>query len=162
MSEVIMPLRALSHFLDISKVPYRSYNHPPTYSAQDTARLMHISGHEVAKTVILRLDGRLVMAVLPACEMVDLDKFHDMAGAMWVELADEDDLEHIAPLCDAGSIPPIGNLFGLPVYVSVSLALDETIAFNAGNHTEEIRMYFRDFERLVQPRVMDFSRAHWQ
>ena len=157
-----MPLRALSHFLDISKVPYRSYNHPPTYSAQDTARLMHISGHEVAKTVILRLDGRLVMAVLPACEMVDLDKFHDMAGAMWVELVDEDDLEHIAPLCDAGSIPPIGNLFGLPVYVSVSLALDETIAFNAGNHTEEIRMYFRDFERLVQPRVMDFSRAHWQ
>jgi Ala-tRNA(Pro) deacylase len=155
-----MPLRALSQFLDISKVPYRSYNHPPTYTAQDTARLMHISGHEVAKTVILRLDGRLVMAVLPACEMVDLDKFQEMTGALWVELADEDDLEHIAPLCDAGSIPPIGNLFGLPVYVSVTLTVDEIIAFNAGNHTEEIRMYFRDFERLVQPQIMDFSRVH--
>ena len=155
-----MPLRALSQFLDLSNVAYRSYNHPPTYSAQETAHLMHISGHDLAKAVILRLDGRLVMAVLPACEKIDLTVFRELTGALWVELADEEEVEHLAPLCDAGSIPPIGNLFGLPVYVSVSLTRDEIIAFSAGNHTEEIRMYYADFERLVQPQIMDFSRIH--
>ena len=76
--------------------PYRCYNHPPTYTAQETAHVMHISGHEVAKTVILRVDGRLVMAVLPACEMVDLDRFKEGAGALWVELADEGEFEKLA------------------------------------------------------------------
>jgi Ala-tRNA(Pro) deacylase len=155
-----MPLRALDQFLSLYNVPYRSYNHEPTYTAQDTARSLHISGHEVAKSVILRMDGRLVIAVLPACEMVDLTKFRDMTDSLWVELANEEDLAHIAPLCDVGCIPPIGNLFGLPVYVSTSLTRDEVIAFNAGNHTEEIRMFYRDFEKLVQPRIMDFSRVH--
>ena len=155
-----MPLRALSQFLSLSQVPYRSYNHPPTFGAQRTASNMHISGHEVAKTVILRVDGRLVMAVLPACEMIDLKLFRELTGAVIVELASEKDMERIAPLCDTGSIPPVGNLFGLPVYVSTSLTEDESIAFNAGNHTEDIRMYYRDFEYLVQPRVMSFTRIH--
>lgn len=155
-----MPLRALTHFLDLAKVPYRSYNHPPTFTAQETAHEMHISGHEVAKTVILRVDGRLEMAVLPACEWIDLDRFRELTGAMWVELANEDDMAQLAPLCDRGSIPPVGNLFGLPVYVSSTLTEDEIIAFNAGNHTEEIRMFYRDFEYLVQPRILDFSVIH--
>ena len=155
-----MPIRTLRQFLDLSDIPYRCYNQPPTYSAPDTAHVMHISGHEVAKTVILRMDGRLVMAVLPACEMVDLKRFKEGAGALWVELADESEIEKLAPLCDAGSIPPIGNLFGLPVYVSTSLTEDEVIAFSAGNHTEEIRMSYRDFEYLVQPRIMDFTVYH--
>lgn len=155
-----MPIRALSQFLDLQNIPYRCYNHPPTYTAQDTAHVLHESGHNVAKTVILRVDGRLVMAVLPACEMIDLERFKEMTGALWVELADEQEIEKLAPLCDKGSIPPIGNLFGLPVYVSTSLTLDEVIAFTAGSHTEEIRMFYRDFEYLVQPQIMDFTKYH--
>lgn len=155
-----MPVRPLRHFLDLSNVPYRAYNHPPTFTAQETAHLMHISGYEVAKTVVLRIDGRFALAVLAACEQIDLKRFASQVGATLVELASEHDMELLAPYCDKGSIPPIGNLFGLPVYVSTTLTRDEIIAFNAGNHTEDIRMYYRDFERLVQPRIMDFSQPH--
>jgi len=155
-----MPVRALRQFLDLQNVPYRCYNHIPTFTAQHEAHAMHISGHDVAKTVILRLDGRLVMAVLPACERIDLARFREQTGAVWVELAAESDLEKIAPLCDSGSIPPVGNLFGLPVYVSTTLTEDEVIAFNAGSHTEDIVMFYRDFEYLVQPQIMDFTTFH--
>ena len=153
-----MPVRSLRQFLDIQNIPYRCYNHVPTYTAQEEAHVMHISGHEVAKSVLLRVDDRLVLAVLPACEKVDLYRFKEMCGAVWnVELADEAEMQKLAPLCDAGSLPPIGNLFGLPVYVSTTLARDEVIAFNAGSHTEDIVMFYRDFEYLVQPHIMDFT-----
>ena len=155
-----MPLRALGQFLKLSNIPYRAYNHPPTYTAQDTAHVMHISGYEVAKAVILKVDDRFVMAVLAACEQIDLDRFREQTGALWVELADEAEMAKIAPLCDQGSIPPVGNLFGLPVYVSIALTKDDVISFNAGNHTEEIRMSYSDFEQLVQPRIMDFAQYH--
>ena len=157
-----MPLRALSHFLDSSNAPYRSYNHAPTYTAQDTAHQIHQSGYEVAKSVLLKADGRLVLAVLPACERIDLNRFCALAGVKHVQLASEDEMVLVAPLCDTGSIPPVGNLFGLPVYVATSLTRDEVIAFNAGNHTEEVRMFYRHFEELVQPRVMDFSFRPWE
>lgn len=155
-----MPVRPLRHFLDLCDVPYRAYNHPPTFTAQETAHELHISGYEVAKTVILKVDGRFVMAVLAACEQIDLNRFRSQVDATLVELATEKDMELLAPYCDKGSIPPIGNLFGLPVYVSTTLTKDEIIAFNAGNHTEDIRMFYRDFEALVQPRIMDFSYVH--
>ena len=88
-----MPVRPLRHFLDLSEVPYRAYNHPPTYTAQETAHEMHISGYEVAKTVILRVDGRFVMAVLAACEHVNLNRFRTQVDATLVELASEEDAE---------------------------------------------------------------------
>lgn len=155
-----MPIRALSNFLDSNNISYNCYNHKPTYTAQETAETLHVTGHELAKTVILKVDGRLVMAVLPACEQIDLYRFRQQAGARSVKLAAENDFAHIAPLCDQGSIPPIGNLFGLEVFVSTTLAEDEVISFNAGSHTEDIRMSYIDFERLVQPRLMPFTDIH--
>lgn len=154
-----MPVRALIHFLDSRNVRYRCYNHPPAYTAQETAHAVHVTGHDVAKTVLLRLDERLVLAVLPACEQIELDRFARLAGASHASLADEDEMAAVAPMCDPGCVPPIGNLFGLPVYVSTALAEDEVIAFCGGTHTDVIRMAYSDFEQLVQPRVMPFSQA---
>ncbi len=155
-----MPIRALSNFLDSNNISYNCYNHKPPYTAQETAETLHVTGHELAKTVILKVDGRLVMAVLPACEQIDLNRFLEQAGARSVTLAAENDFAQIAPLCDQGSIPPIGNLFGLEVFVSTTLAEDEIISFSAGSHTEDIRMSYIDFERLVQPRLMSFTDVH--
>ena len=152
-----MPIRTLDELLDSRNIPFRSYNHPPTYTAQETAEVLHVTGYEVAKSVVLKVDNRFVITVLPACQRVDLESFRQKMGAKTVELATENELQSIAPMCDRGSIPPIGNLFGLPVYVSTSLAEDEVISFSGGTHTEDIRMSFRDFEWLVQPQLMDFT-----
>ena len=153
-----MPIRILDHLLDTRNIHYRSYNHPPTFTAQETAEVLHTTGYEVAKSVVLKVDHRFVIAVLSACEQVDLKRFRHQIDARTIRLATEEELESIAPLCDRGSIPPIGNLFGLPVYVSNSLAEDDVISFSAGTHTEDIRMSFDDFAWLVQPQLMNFTR----
>ena len=54
-------------------------------------------------------------------------------------------------------MPPFGNLYGMEVFVAESLAEDEEIAFNAGSHTELIKMAYNDFERLVKPKIERFS-----
>jgi len=154
-----MPIRILDNLLNSRNIPYRSFNHPPTYTAQETAQVLHTSGYEVAKSVVLKIDDRFVIAVLPACQQIDLDHFKQQVDVKNVRLATENELQFIAPLCDRGSIPPIGNLFGLPVYVATSLARDEVISFSAGTHTEDIRMSFDDFLWLVQPQLMNFT-AH--
>ena len=117
----------------------------------------HIPGRELAKTVIVDSDGETAMAVLPGSQKVDLPLLRDALGAERVSLVREAAFRDRFPECDLGAMPPFGNLYGMKVYVADSLTEDEVIAFNAGSHTELVRMAYRDFERLVQPRVIRFA-----
>lgn len=146
-----MPARRLKEFLDHEGVAYTSIAHMPTYTAQETAQAAHVPGKDFAKTVMVYMDGRLAMVVLPASEKLDLARLKTAAAAKHVRLAHEHDFEREFPGCEAGAMPPFGNLYGMPVYVAETLAADESIAFNAGTHAELISMRYRDFERLVRP-----------
>jgi Ala-tRNA(Pro) deacylase len=152
-----MPLRKLREFLDQSGVKYVSMSHSEAYTAQEIAASAHVPGKELAKTVMVKLDGKMAMAVLPASYKVDFAKLKAAAGAQKVELAPEEDFKDLFEGCDVGAMPPFGNLYEMDVYVSESLAEEEKIAFNAGSHTELISLSFSDFERLVKPRMAGFS-----
>jgi Ala-tRNA(Pro) deacylase len=152
-----MPATKLKQFLDRNNVPYLTIAHSPAYTAQQIAQVAHVSGRELAKTVILKIDGGLAMAVLPATHHVDLELLRDSLDARTVELAHEVDFETAFPGCELGAMPPFGNLWHVPVYVAEALAEDEQIAFNAGTHTELIQMAYVDFERLVKPRVLHLA-----
>jgi Ala-tRNA(Pro) deacylase len=151
-----MPVPALTNFLDQHKVKYAIIPHSPAFSAQQIAARAHISGKELAKTVILKVDGRLAMAVLPASQKVDLGELRQAIG--WnIEIAQEEEFRSRFPECDLGAMPPFGNLYDMDVYVADSLAEDEEIAFNAGSFTELVQLAYQDFERLVRPRVLHFG-----
>lgn len=152
-----MPLARLCAFLDANRVDYTLLRHPRAYTAQEVAASAHIPGREIAKTVMVRLNGIMVMVVLPAGYQIDFDVLRELTGATTLELASEADFQDLFPHCETGAMPPFGNLYGMDVYVAESLAGDETIAFNAGTHTELVQMKYADFERLVQPRVLRFS-----
>ncbi|MFH1277893.1 MAG: YbaK/EbsC family protein [Candidatus Eisenbacteria bacterium] len=154
-----MPARKLKEFLDRNKVKYVTVVHSPAYTAQEVAASAHVRGKEMAKTVIVKIDGRLAMAVLPAAQKVDVEKLRDATGAGHVLLASERDFEDAFPGCELGAMPPFGNLYDMDVYVATRLAEDDEIVFNAGTHTELVRMKFADFERLVKPKVMRLSVA---
>jgi Ala-tRNA(Pro) deacylase len=142
------------------KIPYRLIHHPDVYSASELAASIHIPGREVAKAVIVRVDGRYAMAVLPAHLQLDLDRFGQLIGEgrySLFSLAEERELEKLFPDCALGATPPLGNLYGLPVYVDVCLAQEPIIFFAAGSHHETIEMRFNDFERLVHPMVGYFA-----
>ncbi len=153
-----MPEKKLKDFLSREKVKYISIYHSPAYTAQEIAALAHIPGKELAKTVMVKLDGKMAMAVLPASYRVDLDLLKQASGARKAELASEEEFQNCFPDCEVGAMPPFGNLYGVKVYAAQSLAEDETIAFNAGTHSELIRMAYKDFERLAQPEVVKFSK----
>jgi Ala-tRNA(Pro) deacylase len=155
-----MPLNKVKAFLDIHGTKYIVISHSKAYTAQGIAAIAHISGRELAKTVIVKLDGDLAMAVLPASFQVDLEELRRHTGVRTAELASEREFKQYFPDCETGAMPPFGNLYSIPVYVDATLTEDREIAFNAGSHYELIRMAFKDFERLVKPEVMDFSSAH--
>ena len=152
-----MPVKKLKAFLDKEKVKYVSIVHSPAYTAQEVAASAHITGKELAKTVIVQLDGEMAMAVLPANRKIILQDLREVTGADQVKFVPEDRFKQLFPDCDTGAMPPFGNLYGMEVFVAASLTENETIAFNAGSHTEVIKLAFKDFERLVRPNVLSFT-----
>jgi Ala-tRNA(Pro) deacylase len=152
-----MPLNKVRAFLDTHGTKYVVISHSKAYTAQGIAAISHISGRTLAKTVIVKLDGDLAMAVLPACYQVDLEALRAATGVRTAELATEREFKQFFPDCETGAMPPFGNLYSIPVYVDEALAEDREIAFNAGSHYELIKMSYRDFDRLVKPEVMEFA-----
>jgi len=152
-----MPLNQLRAFLDQHHIRYVVISHSKAYTAQGIAALAHISGKELAKTVILKLDGALGMAVLPASYQVDLGAIKAATGVQAAELASEHEFKQHFPDCETGAMPPFGNLYGIPVYVDETLTEDQEIAFNAGSHNELIRLSYNDFAQLVKPLVLNFA-----
>src|SRR3990172_6623236 len=155
--EIVMPAKRLKEFLDGHQVKYVAMMHSPAYTAQQIAASAHVPGKELAKTVIVRIDGKMAMAVLPASFKVNFERLRAAAGPERVELASEKEFQDAFPGCEVGAMPPFGNLYGMEVYASQALAEDEEIAFNAGSHTELIRLSYKDFEELASPRVAKIS-----
>lgn len=153
-----MPVKKLKEFLDSHGVKYVSMIHSTAYTAQEIAAASHIRGRELAKTVILKISGKMAMAVLPASYKVDIDVLKKHSGAEKVELATEDEFKDRFPGCELGAMPPFGNLYDMEVYVAEKLKENEEIAFNAGSHSELIKVSYKDFEKLVKPKVLRFSR----
>lgn len=152
-----MPVEKLKRFLAEEGVEFETLPHEAAYTAQEVAASAHVPGKELAKTVMVKIDGAMAMVVLPADDRVDLDLVREAAEAGEVELADEDEFAGLFPSCEPGAMPPFGNLWGMEVFADPRLAEDEKIAFNAGTHTELVRLTYTDFERLVGPRVANVS-----
>lgn len=152
-----MIARKIKDFLQKNGVSYDVIRHPVSYTAQETAEVAHISGTRLAKTVIINIDGDMAMAVLPANQRVILQDIREITGADDVRFASEDEFEGMFSGCETGAMPPFGNLYGMEVFVSPSLAAQKDIIFNAGTHRDLIKMSYADFERLVQPQVLSFT-----
>jgi Ala-tRNA(Pro) deacylase len=152
--EVAMPVKKLKEHLDSNHIEYVTINHSLAYTAQRIAASAHISGEKIAKTVVLKVDGKMMMAVLPASCRISLDLFRSTINALEIEISSEKEFSASFPECEVGAMPPFGNLYGMAVYVDERLTQDEEIAFNAGSHRELIKLAYRDFERLVKPKIV--------
>lgn len=152
-----MPVQRLREFLDKNNVRYVVITHSRAYTAAGIAAITHIPGNEIAKTVMVRVDGELAMAVIPASRHVDLTALRSAIGAKNVSLVTEKEFESTFPDCEVGAMPPFGALYGLPVYVDEKLSKDLEIAFNAGSHRELVRLAYKDFDRLQHPKVMPIA-----
>lgn len=155
-----MSLSKLREFLDSHNIKYLVISHSLAYTAQGVAALAHVSGKKLAKTVIVKIDGNLAMAVIPASEHVDLDKLRSLTAAKTIEIASEREFKDAFPDCETGAMSPFGNLYDMAVYADTSLAQQEEITFSAGSHRELVRMRWADMARLVNPRVDMLAYRH--
>lgn len=150
-----MPARLKSH-LDDAHVAYTPVPHVPTSGSQYSAMVLHVPGKEVAKTVVLHAGKKNLLAVLPASYHINLKKLTDIIGSP-VELLEERQYARLFPDCEPGAVPPFGELYHLPVYFDKALAEDPEIIFNAGTHSDAIRMSNMDFLHLAKPRICTFA-----
>jgi len=151
---MFMPiLKKLKELFEQAQVPYEVFNHALAYTAQEIAAKQHVSGNEIAKVVMLEVDGSLVMAVIAGNHKISLDEVRAGLGAGHVRLATEDEFISRFPGCEIGAMPPFGNLFGINVIVDPELEKDKYIYFNAGNHVQTVRLAYKDFAALVKPQI---------
>lgn len=151
-----MPVKKLKEFLDNHKVKYVSMSHSPAFTSQEIAAAAHVSGRQLAKTVIVKAGDHLAMVVIPANDQVNFTKLADITGTSSVDLASESEFKDKFAGCEVGAMPPFGNLYDMPVFISSELSKQDHIMFNAGSHSELMQVAFHDYERLVKPKVVAF------
>ncbi len=149
-----MPIKKLKDFLNSQQVKFVSLTHSPAFTAQEIAASAHVSGKQMAKTVIVKLDGKLAMVVIPANAHIDFAKLRECTHAKIADLATESEFKDKFAECEVGAMPPFGNLYDMPVFVSAQLNQQGHILFNAGSHAELLQIDFKDFERLVKPKLV--------
>jgi Ala-tRNA(Pro) deacylase len=152
-----MPVKKLKDFLDKENIRYVTTSHSPAYTAHEVAACAHIPGKELAKTVMVKIEGQMAMLVLPSTRKVVLQELRELLGVEQAKFASEEEFKALFPECEIGAMPPFGNLYGMEVYVAPGLAENEEIVFNAGSHTELMKMAYRDFARLVKPQILAFT-----
>ena len=151
-----IPERVLEYLRD-KEADYEHHRHPTTYTSRELAHVDRVPEKNVAKVVVFLGDEVFAMAVLPADERVDLDRLRQALGLTRLRLATEEELAKLLPDCEVGAMPPLGPLFGLPVYVDARLAEQDMVEFDGGTHRDEIRMTYAEFARLADPLVRHFG-----
>lgn len=146
----------LEAYLKENKVPFEVMTHEETFTMQEVAAALHVSGKQVAKVVMAKADGEMVMLVLSSPDRLDFSKTGVLLGAKNVRLAKEEEFGDLFQDCEVGGMPPFGNLYGVPVYINKDLTEEEDILFRVGTHTEVMKIAYRDYARLAEPKTGEF------
>jgi Ala-tRNA(Pro) deacylase len=142
--------------LNENKAQYEILHHAEAVTAQRIAQAEHVKGRHHAKVVIVKSGDQHLMIVLPADHQIDLEKAEETIGNA-VSLEQEKEFKSLFPDCAIGAMPPFGNLYNLPTYVDKDLAEQDYIVFEAGTHTDAIKVSYRDYEKIVKPKVADLT-----
>ena len=149
--------RNIKQYLFHNNVSYTHKTHTVAFTSQEVAAVEHVPGGEFAKTVVLHADGQTILAVLPGDHIVNMDSLKRQMGCEKLTVASEKEFVEKFPSCQPGAMPPLGRLFGLPVYCDNALAQHPEIEFNGGTHVDTIRITFRSFTKLENPEMISFS-----
>jgi Ala-tRNA(Pro) deacylase len=158
LEEVKMPIpQRICDYLDSQNVPYETLHHSQAFTAQEVAHSLHVSGKKCVKAVVASGDNKLILLVMPASHRLNLQALKNALKAHQLEMLVERELVDLFPDCDLGAIPPLGNLYGLEVWVDRAVANAERILFCAGTHEDCIRMRYSDFAKVTRPYLSHFA-----
>jgi len=149
--------KKVQEYLKKEKVGYQPIEHSKLFTAAEIAGDQHIPGKKMVKTVIVKADKDFIMCLVAATHHLDLNKFKKIVKAKEVRLATEEEMKTLFPECEVGSEPPFGKLYNLNVFADSTLEQDDEVAFNAGSHTDLIKMRFEEFQRVINPKFVEMG-----
>jgi Ala-tRNA(Pro) deacylase len=154
-----MIVQRLLDYLEQTHTYYSTVKHKAAYTALTSAKSAHISGTEMVKSILVKLDGNYTLAVLPSTSKIDFKKLKEITGSHIATLADEEDLESIFPDCTTGAMPPLGNLYHIPVISDSLITRKQDLFFEAGSHREIMKMHISDYLKLTHPKIASIHRG---
>jgi len=152
-----MIAQRIREYLDSEKVSYEWLPHGQAFQAQEVAQTLHVTGKHFAKAVVVHSNGKLIMAVLPASRRLDMHELKEALEVKQLEMASESELARLCSGCELGAFPPFGSLYGMDTWVDRSLGDSDEIIFNAGTHTDAVRMKYSDYAKVAQPHTGKFA-----
>lgn len=144
-------------FLEAHFIKFEEHRHDPKFTTQEVAQAEHITGHRVAKVVVVMSGQQPSLLVLPASYMVDLAKARKATGISDLRFANEYEIEEFFPDCQVGAIPPLPKWKGVKLYMDPSMRHPGNFLFQAANHEQAILMRFSDWYEIVNPIEVDFA-----
>lgn len=147
----------MEQYLRENSVPFETMTHTQAYTMPEVAAALHVPGEQVAKVVVVKADGKMVMLVIPTSHRLNFAQVRALLDAKKVSLAKEEEFAELFPDCATGAMPPFGNLYNVPVYVDQALAGKTNIIFRVGTHRHTMKVAYADFARLAGPTVGEFA-----
>lgn len=148
-------VEAVREYLNREGWHYQVFQHKPTFRAVDEALASGVTPHHEAKTVVLRVSGGYVLAVVPASHRVDLHKVRRMLDDPAVRLATEGEIATRFPVFDVGAIPPLGPMVSMPQILDSHLLSYSRIACSAGDHRHAVILIPEEMRERAHPTIAD-------
>jgi len=152
--------RKIINFLEKSKVKYEIVKHKTVYTAFDKAQTLKVPEKIISKTLVLKMDGKLAMALIPANKNLNKEKIKKLTKAKKVDLASEKLIKNRLKGVKVGAIPPFGNLWGFQIFADKSLTKEKEIILNGGDYNFSIKIKPKEIKKLVPDLIEgNFSKA---
>jgi len=138
----------LREYLDDQGTQYDLVHHPRTFTSMETAAAAHVVGEKLAKSVVVGAKDEYVMAVIPSTHRLRLETLRAGFGHPF-DLVSETDIGRLFKDCELGSVPALGQAYGMQVAVDETLLDLDEIYFESGDHTQLVHMSGEDFRALM-------------
>jgi len=132
-------------------IEYDLVHHKPSSTIEGAAKKAHIKKDCVAKAIVLKdkENNRFALAVIPSTDKLSFRKMEKLCNRNF-ELSSEDEFSPLFDDCEVGAVPPIGNAYGMRVYMDTALEGETDIYFEAGDHENLVHVTDWDFEILMR------------
>ena len=176
--------RMFIDFLEKAKVKYELIKHRQVFTAQDKAATLKVKPNIIGKTLVLKIDKRISVVLIPANKNLDKNKFsafvkHYGGSAVAsreggkkvakalptgrqvknLDFVSEKVIKNKFKGVKIGAIPPFGNLWGLLTFIDGSLTNQPKIIINGGDYNFSIKITPASFKKIVPDLVVgNFSK----
>jgi Ala-tRNA(Pro) deacylase len=145
--------KRIIQFLNKAKVKYEIIKHRTVYTAFDKAATLKIPQKMTGKTLLVKMDGKPAVVLLPANKNLDKQKFKKIAKVKEVDFIKEAWMKKNIKGIKVGAIPPFGSLWKFATFTDNGLMKNPKIVLNSGDYNFSIKLNPSHYKKLLPEAV---------